>query len=456
MIRQILITSVTALVFTASALAEALAPTPVPVVFENVTLVPMDTERQVKGQTVVVEDGRITAIGPFGEVPVPAGATRVDGSGKYLLPGLTETHGHLPSGNAPPETVDRVLQLYLLNGVTTVRGMLGHPAQLEWREQAASWQRLSPRLVVAGPSINGNSAPTAEVAVQMVEEQKAAGYDLLKIHPGVSLASFNAMAATADRLEMPFAGHVPLEVGVQRAIAAGYASIDHLDGYMEALIADEASVTSADTGFFGLGLLDFIDRDKLPPLVEATREAGVYVNATETLMQTMAGDGQPAQMRADASMAWWPEEEVERWASSVTGLQESPGVTPEQRARFRELRFWLIRSLYEGGVSLLLGSDAPQIGNVPGFSTLRELQLMADAGLPNFEALATGTRNVGQYLGETDVGTIAIGHRADLLLLDADPLMDVSNVRHQAGVMAYGRWLPKTEIDRRLAELKLR
>ncbi len=440
------------MLFSLAVFAEA----PEPVAFENVTVVPMDSECHLAGQTVLVENGRITAMGPAEATPVPDGYTRVDGTGKYLLPGLTETHGHLPSGSAAPEMVDRVLQLYVLNGVTTVRGMLGHPAQLEWRQQAAGWQRLSPQLVLAGPSINGNSAPTPEVAVQMVEDQKAAGYDLLKIHPGVSLATFNAMAEAARRANIPFSGHVPLDVGVQRAIEAGYASIDHLDGYLEALIADGAPVTSADTGFFGLGLVDHIDNDKLAPLVRATREAGVYVNATETLMQTLAGDGQPAQMLADASMAWWPEDEVERWAGSVTSLQETPGVTADQRARFLELRFWLIRSLHEGGVGLLLGSDAPQIGNVPGFSSLRELELMVEAGLSNFEALATGTRNVGQYLGEPEFGTIAVGHRADLLLLDADPLEDVSNVRRQAGVMVNGRWLPGTEIAARLAELKLR
>jgi imidazolonepropionase-like amidohydrolase len=334
--------------------------------------------------------------------------------------------------------------------------MLGHPAQLDWRQQAASWQRLAPRLVVAGPSINGNSAPTAEVAVRMVEEQKAAGYDLLKIHPGLSLDVFNAMAEAAHRLDIPFAGHVPLDVGVQRAIEAGYASIDHLDGFMEALIADGAPVTSTQTGFFGLGLVDYIDQGKLDPLIQAARTKGVTVNATETLMQTLAGNGQPRLMLDDPSMAWWPQDEVTRWAGSVTSLQENPQVSAEDRARFLELRFWLIRSLHEGGVSLLLGSDAPQIGNVPGFSTLHELELMAAAGLSNFEALATGTRNVGQYLGEPDFGTIAPGHRADLLLLDADPLENVSHVRRQAGVMVNGRWLPKAEIDQRLAELKLR
>ena len=236
MIRQAIFTAVIAMTITASAIAQA----PAPVAFENVTVIPMDSERQLTSQTVVVQDGRIAAMGPSGEVAIPEGATRVDGRGKYLMPGLTETHGHLPSGDAPPEMVDRVLHLYVLNGITTVRGMLGHAAQLEWRQQAATWQRLAPRLFLAGPSINGKSAPTPEDAIRMVEEQKRAGYDLLKIHPGLSRASFDAMAETAHRLGIPFAGHVPLDVGVQRAIEAGYATIDHLDGYMEALIADGA------------------------------------------------------------------------------------------------------------------------------------------------------------------------------------------------------------------------
>jgi len=452
MIRLSIFTALVVLVMATPVAAQA----PAPVAFENVTVIPMDTERQMTSQTVVVQDGRIAAMGPSGEFTIPDGATRVDGSGKYLMPGLTETHGHLPYGDASPEMVDRGLHLYVLNGITTVRGMLGHAAQLEWRQQAATWQRLAPRLVLAGPSINGKSAPTPEDAIRMVEEQKAAGYDLLKIHPGLSRSAFDAMAETAHRLGIPFAGHVPLDVGVHRAIEAGYATIDHLDGYMEALIADGAPVTSADTGLFGTGLVDYIDKNKLAPLVLATREAGVDVNATETLMQTMAGDGQPAKMLADPAMAWWPEEDVNKWADAVREFQSNPEFTTERRAQFRELRFWLIRSLYEGGVTVLLGADSPQIGNVPGFATLSELELMAAAGLPNFEALATGTRNVGQYLGEKDFGTIAVGNRADLLLLDADPLANVSNVRSQAGVMVNGRWLPKAEIDQRMAELKIR
>jgi imidazolonepropionase-like amidohydrolase len=434
--------------------APAAAQAPPPVAFENVTVIPMDTERRITSQTVVVENGRIAAMGPAGQVRVPAGATRVEGRGKFLIPGLTETHGHLPAGNASSDAVDRTLRLYLLNGVTTVRGMLGHPAQLTWRTEAATWQRLSPRLIVAGPSFNGNSATSPEVATRMVREQKAAGYDLLKIHPGVSRAAFDAMARTAKEVGIPFAGHVPLDVGVHRAIEAGYASIDHLDGFLEALIRDGAPVTSAETGWFGLGLVDYIDRAKLAPLARAARANGVWVNATETLMQTMAGAGQPEVMLADPSMRYMSEAQVNAWARSVRDLQNTAANTAERRASYLDLRTWLIRSLHEGGVGIILGSDAPQIGNVPGFSALDELELMEAAGLSPFEALATGTRNVGRYLGESEFGTIAVGHRADLLLLNADPLLGVGNVRQQAGVMVNGRWLPKAEIDRRLAGMR--
>mgnify|MGYP000540997513 CR=1 FL=1 len=244
---------------------------------------------------------------------------------------------------------------------------------------------------------------------------------------------------------------MPLDVGVHRAIEVGYASIDHLDGYIEALIRDGSPVTSAQTGWFGLGLVDYVDRARLAPLARATRDAGVWVNATETLMQTMAADGQPAAMLADPAMRYLPEATINGWANSVRNLQNDPANSSARRADYLELRTWLIRSLHQAGVGFILGSDAPQIGNVPGFSALAELELMERAGLSPFEALATGTRNVGRYLKEADVGTVAVGSRADLILLDADPLTTVANVRRQAGVMVHGRWLPKAEVDRRLA-----
>ena len=140
---------------------------------------------------------------------MPDGAVKVDGKGKYLMPGLGELHAHIPGGKAPDADVERTLFLYVANGVTTIRGMLGHPRHLVYRERVAKGDVLGPRIYTSGPSFNGNTAKTPDAAAAMVIEQQKAGYDLLKIHPGVPRDAFDAMAAKADELKMPFAGHVP-------------------------------------------------------------------------------------------------------------------------------------------------------------------------------------------------------------------------------------------------------
>jgi hypothetical protein len=188
--------------------------------FVDVTLIPMDRERSVPHQTVVVRGDRIAAIGPAERVGVPDGATRVDGRGKFLIPGLAEMHAHIPGGQAPDSIVERVLFLYVSGGITTIRGMLGHPRHLDLRARAARNELLSPTIYAAGPSLNGNSLPTPDSAVKAVEQQQAAGYDLLKIHPGLKLDVFDAVVRTARRVGIRFAGHVPADVGLARAIEA--------------------------------------------------------------------------------------------------------------------------------------------------------------------------------------------------------------------------------------------
>ena len=155
------------------------------VVFENVNVIPMDRERVLERQTVVVRDGRITQIGPVAGTTAPAGATRVDGSGKYLMPGLAEMHGHLTANYLPDAAKADVLYLYVANGVTTVRAMLGNPEAITTRDAIAKGTLLGPKLYVAGPALNGKVAPTTADGERLVREQKQAGYDLLKILGGM-------------------------------------------------------------------------------------------------------------------------------------------------------------------------------------------------------------------------------------------------------------------------------
>jgi N-acyl-D-amino-acid deacylase len=430
------------------------APAPQPVAFVNVSVVPMDRERVLAGQTVLVRDGRIAEIGPVAAVKVPEGVTRVDGTGKFLIPGLAEMHAHVPPGNAADSTISRVLELFALNGVTTVRSMLGIPRHIPFRERAARGEILSPRIWASGPSFSGGSVPSPDSAVRMVTAEKALGYDFLKIHPGVSRAAFDSMAATADRLGIRFAGHVPFDVGLRRALAARYWSIDHIDGFVEAMLKDGASLTPAQGGFFGIGLMNELDESRLPALIAETKARGVWIVPTERFLEAMAGEEPVEQLATQPDMRHIPASQVQQWTTATTNLRNAPGMTVEMRRRFIALRRGLLKALHDAGVGILLGSDAPQLWNAPGFSVTHELGTYVAAGLTPYQALATGTRNVAVFLGnEAEAGTIAAGKRADLVLLDGNPLTDISSVGRRAGVVVGGRWLPRAEIESRLAAL---
>ncbi len=419
--------------------------------FVDVTVVPMDSERVIERQTVVVRGARIAEMGPADRVRVPEGAVRVDGRGKFLMPGVAEMHAHVPGGN-DPAFVERVLFLYVASGVTTIRGMLGQPAHLVLRERLARGEVLGPTLVTSGPSLNGTSAPTPDAARRMVEQQHEAGYDFLKIHPGLSRAVFDTMAATARRVGIPFAGHVPLEVGLDRALDARYATIDHLDGFVEALAG---LAPGQPSGFFGMAVAERADAARLAALVRRTREAGVWVVPTETLMETVASGEPPEELAARPGVDLIPAAMLQGWMNTVRGWRTQGPPTPEAAAHFLALRRRMIRDLHAGGVGILLGSDAPQVGNVPGFSIHRELASYVAAGLSPYEALRTGTVNVARFLGrERETGTVAVGRRADLVLLEANPLQDIAAFGRQAGVMVRGRWLDASEITRRLEALR--
>ena len=416
---------------------------PAALAFVGVTVLPMQSDAVLANHTVVVRDRKIVSVEPADKARIPDGAVKVDGTGKFLMPGLAEMHAHIPAGNAPDSAVERTLFLYVANGITTIRGMLGDPRHLTYRSRVANGEIVGPRIFTAGPSFNGNTAPTKEAAVAAVIEQKKMGYDLLKIHPGVPRDAFDALAAKADELKIPFAGHVPAAVGLQRAIEAKYRSIDHLDGYIEAL-----SSKTEPSQFFGINLVGDIDETRLPGLVKATVANQVWQVPTQILMDNLISDEPAEEMAKRPEMKYVLNQgEIQKW---IALKQSFAKYSPADRQKFLTLRRRIIRDLYAAGVPFALGSDAPQFWNVPGFSAHRELKALVDAGLTPYQALRSGTQSIGVYFGTTD-GVIGHGRRADLLLLDANPLADITNISRIAGVVVNGRWLSKEEIEKRLA-----
>ena len=249
----------------------------------NVNIVPMYEEIVIPDQTVVIENGLISAIGSVDKVPVPEGAEVVDGTDRYLMPGLAEMHAHVP-GIASPN-LGRVLTLFAANGVTTIRGMLGQPSHLVLRQKLLSGDVFGPRLITSGPSMNGDSVSNVADGVARVRAQHAAGYDFIKIHPGLSAEEFMAIASTANELGMPFAGHVPVAVGVENALRAGMATIDHLDGYLAAMLPANSDKSGGYGGFFDVLLAEQVNADRVAELAAKTATAGTWNVPTESLFE---------------------------------------------------------------------------------------------------------------------------------------------------------------------------
>jgi imidazolonepropionase-like amidohydrolase len=410
--------------------------------FVGANVLPMDRERVLRDHTVVVRQGRIVEVGPRGAVSVPEGATVIDASGRYLMPGLAEMHGHTPGGVME----EPVMFLYVANGITTVRGMLGNQTHLDLRRRANTGELLAPTLYLAGPSFSGNTVQSEEQADQRVREQARDGWDLLKVHPGLTRARYDAMARAAQESGIRFAGHVPADVGLRHAIEMGQETFDHLDGYIEFLDAFDRP----------------IDRVRLEEAVRLTREAGAWVVPTMVLWEVgIIGGGDADEMSAWPEMRYWPRENmpmvvegVEGWAGRQRNAAAQYRQDPAGRQQWITNRNAVLKALADGGVGVLMGTDSPQIFSVPGFSLHREMRAMADAGMTPWQILESGTKNVGTYFqGKDSFGTVAVGRRADLLLLNRNPLEDVGHVADRAGVMVRGRWLPESEIQAGLERL---
>jgi imidazolonepropionase-like amidohydrolase len=405
-------------------------------VFRDVNVVSMTSPKVLEKHNVIVRDGRIEAV-TAALAKMPPGTKVIDGSGKYLMPGLAEMHGHIPPPSAPSGVVDEALILYLANGITTVRGMLGHDGQIRLREWQKTGEIVAPNLYVAGPSFNGNTVNSPEEAVERVRTQHKEGWDLLKVHPGLTLEEYDAMAKTAREVGMRFAGHVPESVGLLHAIEMGQETFDHIDGYVEYLEGDKGPV----------------DEKKLAALVKRSKEAGVWIVPTSALWEVLFNAVPLETLQNYDELKYVPESAVNTWSKMYR--DRAPKLPAEPVKNIMENRKRILAALHKGGVKILMGTDAPQQFSVPGFSLHRELLRMRDAGMSNFDILKSGTVNVGEYFAKQDsFGTVEKGKRADLVLLTANPLEDIANVSKIDGVMVRGRWFSREALDERLEKIE--
>ena len=428
--------------------------------FENVTVIPMDSERALTDQTVVVRDGRIAEIGASTSVQADADALLIDGRGRYLTPGLAEMHAVLPSEDDPLRTLvlEETLFLYLANGITTIRVMEGSPYQLDLRRALAEGEIFGPTLYLGSPSSSSDFDADPDALRAMLRAYSEAGYDFLTVDSGLSPALWSGLVEEAQELGISYSGRVPAEIGILQAIEDGISALTHLDGYLEATRLDELSRAAAE-----VEVLEATDSQKLIALARATAEAGVYLVPAQYLSNHRAGWNRLVGGLAEAdSVLALPEFRyitlAQRDAYDIAAGGQWDGRIPEAAAAHAMWRQELLTALAGSGSMILMGTDSPELFNVPGFAVHREIPLMVEAGMSPYEVLQSGTTNVAryveEYLGQSpDFGTITEGNWADLLLLGENPLESVAALQARVGVMVRGTWLPEAEIQERLGEI---
>ena len=407
-----------------------------PIVFVNVHVIPMDREQVLKNRTVVIQRDRITEIGDANKIRIPEGALTIEGRGFYLMPGLSDMHFHLHN--------KADMMLLLANGVTTIRNMRGTPLHLSWREQIRSGKMLGPTIYTCGPILDGNPPTgenmtvleTPEEIRQNITRQKESGYDCIKVYNKLSKEAYSEIIRNAKVLGMPVTGHVPSAVGLTGVLQAGQSSIEHLTGYMSELKSWAPKITD----------------ERIRALARATKAAGVWNCPTLVVQQKLAEADEYKRLLRAPEMKYVAPLRLALWnPTRATQLQSMTSSEFEAAERGIEVLKRLVKALQNAGAGILLGTDAPSRFVVPGFAVHEELQNFVESGLSPYQALRTATGNPAEYLNALrEFGTVEAGKRADLILLRANPLEDITTLRSPAGVMVAGHWLPETELYRML------
>jgi imidazolonepropionase-like amidohydrolase len=437
------------------------------VAFTNVNVIPMDRERVLAGQTVVVRDGVIVEIGDAKKVKLPKDAMRVDGARKYLVPGLVDMHTHLlsDSDEFPDSIGPHELRVMVANGVTTVRFMIGTPELLALRSRSASGDIEAPTIFVASPHLTGREqgnnfvVNTPDEAREAVRKSKAAGYDFIKITTFIKAEVYEAAVDEAAKQNIRVVGHADSRfVGVERAWKAKQ-QIEHLDGYMELLLRDDAPMKGSVSDLYiynpeNWKSFDYIDESKIAEVARRTVASNPYVDPTQHFMKNTFGRLRTEEeIRKQPDFRFYPPKVQKQWLDFYKKNRFINTVPLEKRARWVALREKLIKAIYDAGGHIMTGSDTPEFLWLYGFGMHHELKALKDAGLSNYAVLEAATKNPAMFLGTIDkAGTIEKGKRADLILLNANPLDDISATENRAGVMLKGKWHTQEELNAWLDE----
>ena len=450
------------LCFTARAQNNSTTPAQSKIYITPVTVINTDTGEEATAQTVVISNGRISDVAKSKNVAVPASGRIVDGKGKYLIPGLWDMHVHRTE-------YESTYPMYLVNGATGVREMAGPFDANKFRSDLGAKKLDAPHFFFASPIVDGTPprvpdqivVKNAEEARKVVEEQKRAGADFIKVMDRLSRDAYFAIIEEAKRQAIPVVGHVPFAISAWEASTSGQKSIEHVHAVPLACSTREAElrarlVATKENSWklwnpiYKEAYESYSD-EKCQRLFAKFRKNGTWSVPTLVVYRSTAMSSDP-QFRNDDRLRYFGGE-MRSWLSR-NAVMERTNFDPSDFAIERELlnrRKWLVGVLFRAGVPMLVGTDTPNPFCFPGFGVHDELVLMVESGVTPLGALQAATRNPALFLGIADkYGSVTPGKIADLVLLDADPLKDIHNTTRISEVFLSGKEFDRAALDRLL------
>ena len=434
--------------------------------FVDVNVIPMDKERVLQHQTVIVRNGVITEIGDVKRIKIPAGAQRIDGAGKFLVPGLTDMHVHLFTDDEfPDELAEDELRIMIAYGVTTIRLMTGTPEQLMLRRKSAAGEIVAPTIYAASPQFTGRKSTNAHVvtteaeARAAVNKSKQEGYDFIKVTTYLKPEVYEAIVDEAAKQNIRVVGHADSRtVGLTRALKAKQ-QIEHLDSYLEALLPESSPIKGSVSDIYlynpkNWESIDYLDESKIPEIARQTVNSNPFVVPTLHLFKFTFGKGRSEEsFMAQPDIRFYPKKVVDLWMG-VSKKYLSTAAPIDKREKYIGIRNKLVKAIYDAGGHVMAGSDTPEWLMLYGHTLHLELVDLRDAGLSNYAALEAATRNPALFFGTLNkTGTIEKGKLANLVLLDANPLDDIANTQKRAGVMLNGKYYQQSEMNKWLDEI---
>lgn len=421
------------------------------VAFRHVSVIDARDSMPRRDQTVVIRGSRIIAAASARTTRIPAGARIVDGRGRFLIPGLWDMHVHTVTVGGR-----ELLGLYIANGVTGVRDMAGDWATIKgWRGEIGRETLVGPRIVAAGPYLEGGDVPIAHILTRTPAEGRAGvdslvalGVDFVKVHGQLTPATYFAIARRARERGITFAGHVARAVGAAAASDSGQRSIEHLLA-IPAPCAPAESIALAPR-YPVQGALGRCSSENLAPLYQKFVRNGTWV--TPTFVAQVEVAGWPGHTVPGDSLAHYLPDSLRRYVTAIFPMPDSipPGADSVGRAMLAK-RMAQVATMHRAGVRILTGTDSPLRNSPPGFGLHEEMLLLVRGGMSAFDVLRAATSEPARYFGMDLLGTVEPGKAADLVLLDANPLTDIRNTRRIAAVVANGRLFDAGDRARLLA-----